>query len=407
MADPLKLTRRQFVQGMAVSSVAGPSLIKAAADLNVVVVGAGAFGGWSADAWSPGHSRASSGGVTRVIRAIYGADRVYSEMVARAFRWWRDLESTLGHHLYVETGALWMLRDENDAYIRSALPICEELGFRIDQLTPGQAARRWPQIDFSGIRKLYYERQAGALSARRSCQSLRHHLVASGGQYRTGRVEATESKNGRMSAVRLSDGSVLSADSFVFCCGPWLGQLFPDFIGSAVRPTRQDVLYFGTPAGSDEFRVGQFPVWIDFGERVFYGLPDIHGHGFKLADDTRGAQIDPSNMERSPDPAAIARGRELLATRFPRMKDAPLIESRVCQYENSPDGHLILDRHPGLDNAWVAGGGSGHGFKLSPVVGEQVAEAVMGLAEPPPAFALSRLAESTERATQFEAGNRD
>ena len=65
--------------------------------------------------------------------------------------------------------------------------------------------------------------------------------------------------------------------------------------------------------------------------------------------------------------------------------------------ENSPDEHLIVDRHPGCDNVWFAGGGSGHGFKLSPALGEMVASLVEGKAAVNPQFALARLAASPSK----------
>jgi glycine/D-amino acid oxidase-like deaminating enzyme len=73
------------------------------------------------------------------------------------------------------------------------------------------------------------------------------------------------------------------------------------------------------------------------------------------------------------------------------MRGAPLVEARVCQYENSPDHHFILDRHPGAGNVWLAGGGSGHGYKMGPAVGERVAEMALGKRTVDAVFALKRL----------------
>jgi glycine/D-amino acid oxidase-like deaminating enzyme len=84
------------------------------------------------------------------------------------------------------------------------------------------------------------------------------------------------------------------------------------------------------------------------------------------------------------------------------MAKAPLISAEVCQYENSPDGHLILDRHPDADNVWLAGGGSGHGFKLGPAVGALLAEALLESKELPAMFKVARLREATKPKTQFE-----
>ncbi|HEU4520374.1 MAG TPA: FAD-dependent oxidoreductase, partial [Thermoanaerobaculia bacterium] len=336
------------------------------------------------DAWGPGNTRASSGGESRVIRAIYGPDRVYVEMVKRSYELWEQLDPAL----YTETGALWLHRGD-DAYVRSSLPLLEELGFPVDRFSLEDAKKRYPQIDFRGVQSVYFERRAGALSARRACGVVRDAFEKIGGTYRTAWVDPK----------RVTE--TVAADVYVYACGPWLGRLFPDVIGDAIRPTRQEVFYFGVPSGSDRYGPGRFPVWIDFGERIFYGIPDLHGRGFKIADDTRGELIDPTTANRRPSDDAIARARALVAERFPDLANAPLLDAEVCQYENSPDGHLILDRHPESKNLWLVGGGSGHGFKLSPAVGEMTAQAIVAGAAVPEQFRIERLRKLTKAKTQF------
>ena len=137
-------------------------------------------------------------------------------------------------------------------------------------------------------------------------------------------------------------------------------------MGDLIRPTRQEVFFFGTPEGDPRFSESALPVWIDRAERIFYGVPGNQWRGFKLADDTRGAPFDPTSGERVPSAQGLQAARDYLAFRFPALKGSPLLEARVCQYENSPDQHLIVDRHPGAGNVWLVGGGSGHGFKLGP-----------------------------------------
>jgi len=340
------------------------------------------------DAFGAGHTRSSSGGESRVIRAIYGPDRVYVEMVRRAYELWE----TLPESVYVETGALWMMHGD-DGYVRSSVPLLRENGFAVDQLSLGDAAKRWPQINFEGVRSVWFEPRAGALSARRACGVVRDLFVKRGGVFRVEAVDPEE-------LIRSGEG-----DAYVFACGPWLGTLFPDVIGDRIRPTRQEVYYFGTPRGSDRFSPPRFPIWMDFAERIVYGIPDVHARGFKVADDTRGEAIDPTTANRTPSAGGIARARKLLGQRFPELKDAPLIASEVCQYENSPDGNLIVDRHPRTGNVWFAGGGSGHGFKLSPAVGELVAQAIVNGTRPPAAFSLERLG-SARNETQFERKHR-
>ena len=111
--------------------------------------------------------------------------------------------------------------------------------------------------------------------------------------------------------------------------------------------------------------------------------------------------MEVDDVDRTASEEGLARARRFLAERFPELAKAPLLRAEVCQYENSPDGNLIVDRHPEMKNVWLLGGGSGHGFKLGPAVGELAAEAILSEKEVPPMFRLSRLKE-VERQTQFE-----
>jgi len=159
--------------------------------------------------------------------------------------------------------------------------------------------------------------------------------------------------------------------------------------GGSVRPSRI-FFFFGPPPGDSRFTDAHLPVWGDHGKRFFYGIPGSDRRGFKVADDTRGPAFDPTSGERVITQATLKRVREYIAFRFPAMKDAPLIESRVCQYEQTPDSGLILDRHPLMDNVWLVGGGSGHGFKHGPAIGELMPDFIMGNRERDAVWRLER-----------------
>jgi glycine/D-amino acid oxidase-like deaminating enzyme len=178
-----------------------------------------------------------------------------------------------------------------------------------------------------------------------------------------------------------------------------LGQIFPDVIGSRIQPTRQEVLFFSTPPADTAFDAGVMPCWADRTSKLkFYGLPSIQSRGFKLASDLRGPAFDPNTEDRAVPLSTVATVREYLQHRFPKLADAPLFESRVCQYENSPDLGLIIDRHPKAANVWLIGGGSGHGYKHGPAIGEYVAGIVASGVVPSPEFSLARFAAiNTER----------
>ena len=380
-----------------------------ASPLHIAVVGAGAFGGWTAlflrrqgarvtllDAWGPGNSRASSGGETRVIRATYGPRAVYTHMAVRALALWKEHQQRWRRQLYHGIGVLWLV-ESDDQFEQAALPILRDARVAFEQLQGAEVARRYPQINCEQVRWAIFEKDAGYLTARRACAAVLEGFIAEGGEYRQLAVRAPiEPSGGELSSVALSDGSRLTADRFVFACGPWLGSLFPDVIGDRVRATRQEVFFFGTPSGDRRYTEEALPVWADHGTRFMYGIPGNEWRGFKVADDSRGPVFDPTNGERTATEAALQIARDYVGYRFPGLKGAPLLESRMCQYEESPDEHFIIDHHPQAGNAWLVGGGSGHGYKHGPAVGELVARLVLsGAGEagtPDEQFKLARFA---------------
>ena len=394
---------------------------------SIAVIGAGAFGGWLAlwlcrrgarvtlvDAWGPGNSRSSSGGETRVLRAMYGRDRLYTEWTVRALDLWLEAEALSGRRLFHSTGALWLFSGD-DSYARASLPCLAAAGWAAAELDPRGAAERFPQLSFAGVDSVFYEERAGYLAARRACRVVAAAVAAAGGEVREaaaspGAISGQGAGERRqMSPLPLSDGSRLAADLYVFACGPWLGQLFPGVMGPWLRVTRQEVFYFGAPPGSGT-SLGEtaLPIWLDFGERMVYGIPGNDHRGMKVADDSRGDLFDPTGGERLPSAAALERARRHLAWRIPAMAGAPLLEARVCQYENTPDGQLLVDRHPEAGNVWLLGGGSGHGFKLAPALGEYAAGLILGGGDPRPELALARLASADDSApiSQYVGGAR-
>ena len=377
---------------------------------HIAVVGAGAFGGWTAlhllrcgarvsllDAWGPGNSRASSGGESRIIRASYGTNRIYAKMAARALRLWKDEQERWGRRVFYKTGVLWMAGSD-DVYERHSLAVLRELALPCQELGRSELLQRYPQINLEGVRWAILEPESGFLRANLACRCVVDAFAAEGGDYRQSAADAPAVDSDNLRGLKLSDGSVISADHYVFACGPWMGRLFPDVLGRLVRATRQEVFFFGTPAGDPRFDMGQMPVWADHREHFYYGMPAGLGRGFKVADDTRGAEFDPSRGDRVISAEGLKAAREYIAFRFPALAGAPLVESRVCQYENTPDESFILDRHPRAANVWLVCGGSGHGFKHGPALGEMVSRCVLRDQAADPAFSLGRFA-AQEKAT--------
>ncbi len=369
---------------------------------HIVVVGAGAFGGWTAlyllrggarvtliDAWGPGNSRASSGGETRVIRGAYGPDQPYTNLAARALELWKQHQAQWKRKFFFPNGVLWMVEGEG-SFERGSLPFLKNAGIPFDELSKNDLARRWPQISVENVGWAIYEPQSGYLLARASTQAVVDQLVAEGGEYRQVSVTGRDLDHPGLKGLSLSDGTSIAAEHYIFACGPWLGKMFPRTVGPHFIATKQDVFFFGCPAGDPRFNEGNIPVWADHGEHFMYGIPGNQGRGFKIADDTRGPEFDPTSGERLVSEDRVAAARRYLAYRFPGMKDAPLLETRVCQYENTTDHNFIIDRHPENENVWIVGGGSGHGFKHGPALGEMVARLVLKNENSDPVYRFAR-----------------
>jgi monomeric sarcosine oxidase len=373
---------------------------------DVAIIGAGTFGSWIAwhlrrsgrsvlllDAWVPGHSRASSGGETRIIRMGYGADALYTEMARRSLGQWQDLARETGQHLFERTGVLWIGRS-GDPYSESTRATLQAAEVTMEIVPAAELRLRYPQMVLPdpltfGI----LEPESGALLARRAVAAVAAELVRQGGQYLTAAVQPPSGR-GRLAGIQTTAGERISAGTFVFACGPWLPKLFPELLGARIFPTRQEALFFAPPAGDNDFSPARLPVWIDFTDpRGPYGFPDLEGRGVKIAFDRHGPAFDPDTGDRRIGLESVTEARAFLAKRFPALRDARLTESRVCQYENTSNGDFLIDRHPELDNVWFAGGGSGHGFKHGPAVGEYVTGVLSG-APAEPRFSLASKAET-------------
>jgi len=376
---------------------------------DVAVVGAGVLGAWTAyqlqvcgaqtiliDAHGPGNSRSSSGDESRIIRMGYGADEIYTRSAVRSLALWKSLFEDSDEALFYQTGVLW-LAHEGDPYPTQTIETLQRVGVRYEQLTTGELTRRYPQFEVESISWALFEPDSGAILARRAVQAIVRAAIQCGVEYLQDAVVAPKDAEKPHQIVTV-EGRRISAKNFVFACGPWLPKLFPRLLAERIHPTRQEVFYFGPPSGDGRFHSPNMPTWIDFKEEA-YGLPDLDGRGIKIAIDRHGPPFDPDTGDRVASPEGLSEVRECLARRLPALKDAPLLESRVCQYENTSNGDFLIDRHPDFENVWLVGGGSGHGFKHGPSVGEYVAARIEGRSEGiEPRFSLESKKKTRERA---------
>ena len=400
---------------------------------DIAVVGAGVFGAWTAyqlkragaevllvDAYGPGNSRASSGGESRIIRMGYGPDAIYTRMAQRSLTRWQELFDHINRpQLFQRTGVLWLAR-ENDSYCEATLQTFQQNNVKFERLEHSELGRRYPQLELGPISWGMLEPESGILMARQAVQAVVAEARAMGVTYLEAAIRplktGDEGKRSRgqgegagwkkdvihdSSAMKLESITTISgrevvANKFIFACGPWLPKLFPALLADLIHVTRQEVFFLGVPPGDERFSPPWMPTWMDINELV-YCIPNLDNRGLKIAIDEHGPPFDPDTGERIVHPESVNAVRAYLARRVPQLADAPVTESRVCQYENTSNGDFLIDRHPEFENAWLVGGGSGHGFKHGPVVGEQVASLVSGSTKVKSRFALATKGQVQQR----------
>ena len=362
---------------------------------DVAVVGAGAFGAWTAlnlqragarvmliDQYGPANSRATSGGETRGVRTGYG-DRghglLWTRWAKRAIEKWREWDEQgkelLLPRVFFNTSDL-ILRDEWTEFMEDTRNNWDVAGVRYEVLDADEVRRRWPVIDLTDITVALWEEDAGVVRARRAIESVAQVFEQAGGEIAIARATMGPGGGGRLNALSLQPGESVSAGTCVFALGPWFPKAFPELMGNRLRIPMGNVLYFRTPPGDNRYSYPNLPS---------YNFPGVTGwpalgpdnRGFRVRRGGRGPD-DPDTSRRWLHEEEYESPRAFVRERFPGLADAPVSETRSCHYELSRTSNFFFDHHPDYDNVWLAGGGSAEGFKFGPVIGEYLAGRVLG-----------------------------
>ena len=275
----------------------------------------------------------------------------------------------------IECGLVWMAHAEDGFEAASATTMSDQ-GIPCARLDPAEGERFFPSFGAGGLAFLLHEPEAGVLRAQRATRALARRAAAHGAKV----VRAVATPDG--DRVRLDDGRTLEADVAVWACGAWLGALFPAHVD--IRSTRQELFFFD---GGPAWAAPDVPAYVDF-DHAIYGTRDLDGLGVKAAPDFDGPPLAPDAELPPATPDSEALSRAFLRERFPALADAPLAGSKTCRYELTCDAHFVAAPLPEHPSVWLLGGGSGHGFKHAPALGEAVAAALRDGAPLPPQYGL-------------------
>ena len=414
----MTIDRRRFLTTTAAASLAlGTGLASAATRIgarprrrvsrvqdgsspDVLVVGAGTFGLWTAlhlqrlgarvtvvDAYGAGNSRQTSGGETRGARTSYGDrphGRLWTQWATEAIQKWTEWDDMgrerLLPRVFFNTGDL-ILRARSEPYLEDTRQHWDALGNPYEVLTADEVAYRWPWIRFDDVEVALFEPAAGVVRARRAIESVARVFEEEGGTITLGRVSPGDRSGATLDNVTVDGGDTLTAGTIIFACGPWFPKMFPALMRNRIRIPIGYVFYFGVPPGDTRFSYPQMPSYGVPGCTGWPALPQDH-RGFRVRTGGRAPE-DPDTSDRWVPPEAHERPRQILEQHFPDLVGAPLNETRACHYESSVDANFIVDHHPDFQNVWLLGGGSAEAFKFGPVLGEYIARRVLQVEDDP------------------------
>ncbi len=408
----MAIDRRRFIKttaaagfGFGAGSKGAGARVRAAAvqarrSPDIVVVGAGTFGMWTAlnlqrlgarvtvvDAYGAGNSRQTSGGETRGVRTSYGDrphGRLWTRWANEAIRKWTAWDEMgrdrLLPRLFFNTGDL-ILREETSEYIENTRAHWNALGTPYEPLTADEVAYRWPWVRFENLGVALYEPAAGVVRARRAIESVARVFEEEGGTIRIARAAIGARNGARLETVAVEGGEAISAETVVFACGPWFPKVFPRLMGNRIRISIGHVFYFAVPPGDTRFAFPNMPSYGVPGCTGWPALPPDH-RGFRVRTGGRVGN-DPDTSDRWIPAESHERPRQILERHFPDLVGAPINETRACHYESSVDRNFIVDHHPDFNNVWLLGGGSSEAFKFGPVLGEYIARRMLGVENDP------------------------
>lgn len=360
---------------------------------NVVIAGGGIFGitaaialrrrGFAVTVFDPGvlpHPLAESTDISKVIRMDYGPDEAYLALMEEAMEGWRRLNARWPRPLYHETGVTFLTREAMapGSFEHESHRLLTARGYRIERLDAAEIARRFPA--WRGHTDGYFNPIGGFAESGNVVAQLAREAAAAGVVLREGAQVSGVHFVGSVAAGLIVDGQVVKGDRVVVAAGAWTPTLLPE-LAADLRAVGQPVFHL-RPADPALFAAEQFPVFgADISRTGYYGFPVTADGIVKIANHGVGRVVDP----RGPREVSAAQEealRAFLRGTFPDLADAPLAGTRLCVYGDSHDEHFWIARDPAREGLTVAAGGSGHGFKFAPVLGDLIADAALGVDRP-------------------------
>ncbi|NND59397.1 MAG: FAD-dependent oxidoreductase [Gammaproteobacteria bacterium] len=359
---------------------------------DVLIVGAGIYGLSAALALAargnrvhvidPGpipHPLSSSSDINKAIRMEYGDDAFYLEQAARARDEWLRWNEEFDEQLYNECGLLVLAKKpmQPGSYEHDSYEQLKAHGFEPQHVDAVSLRQNFPAWCNEQYQDAFFHDKAGFADSGRVISALARRAITDGVILQIGsRVDSLVGTGNRVTGVITEHGEQIDAGAVVVAAGAWAPLLVPQlqpFIHSVGQP-----VFYVRPCDQELFLPPAFPVFTaDVANTGWYGFP-LHPREsvVKIANHGVGKLTHPVEGRRKVGDRQRADFASFLETSLPALAKGELVSARLCLYCDTRDGHFWIDRDPSRDGLVVATGGSGHAFKIGPLLGDWSADVV-------------------------------
>lgn len=368
---------------------------------DVIVIGAGIMGSCTAYQTSKRnqktllleqfdflHHRSSSHGESRTIRATYPED-YYPKMALKSETLWREAEEQIGYRVYFKTSQFDMGPSDNRA-LQAVISSCQKNSIPVRVLDPISVLQEFDGLiqlpeDWVGVVTEY-----GGVIKPTKAVSMFQTLAVKNGAFLKDNMEVVEiiKKKDELSGggsvlVSVKSGEKFLGKKCVVTVGPWMNKLLKSVTGIVlpIQPLETTVIYWKIKQGFEsKFTIGNgFPTFASYGEPYIYGTPSLEFPGLIKIPVHGGRPCEPTDRTWAPT-LAMDPLKQWIHEKFRGLVDSTKpVMTQSCMYSLTPDEDYVIDFLGGEfgKDVVIAGGFSGHGFKMGPIVGKILADLVM------------------------------
>ncbi len=363
---------------------------------DVLIVGGGVFGMTSAvelakrkykigliNPDSIPHHLAASTDVNKAVRMEYGSDKEYFRMAEICIDRWKEWNDFFGEKLYHEVGFLMLckgnMEDGKHRYEKQSYENLLASGYVTDRLTTKELKKRFPAVNANVYQDAFFNPKGGYVESGLVITKLAEYARSLGVEiHERQTAESIEVENERLKAVKTKEGITFHCGHALIAAGANTPYLLPElqpYIKTTGHP-----LFWLKPENSKYFSPPYLSFFAaDISNSGWYGFPFVPKYGIvKIGKHSNGLLMHPDKDDRQIKDEEVVDMRSFLKESFPELASAPLVFTRRCLYTDTLDGHFWIDQHPNIKGLSVSTGGSGHGMKMAPILGEMTADRIEG-----------------------------